>query len=178
LANSTSNVGIGAAPLAGYKLYVNGKLQTAGINELSDVRWKTQINPIKNSLDIVNQLQGVTYKWNIKTFPDKNFETGIQMGLIAQEVEKVIPYIVNTDENGYKSVEYSHLVALLVEAIKEQQILIKQQQSDIQLLNNSNTNIYDKYKLLETKMGKQQEQIDLLLKYMEGSNSVEQKITH
>jgi Ca2+-binding EF-hand superfamily protein len=50
-----------------------------------------------------------------------NFPDGRQIGLIAQEVEEVIPELVNTTDNGYKSVDYAKLVSVLVEAVKEQQ---------------------------------------------------------
>ena len=50
-----------------------------------------------------------------------NFNTGKRVGLIAQEVETVIPELVATGKDGYKSVEYANLVALLIEAVKEQQ---------------------------------------------------------
>ncbi|HQS50598.1 MAG TPA: hypothetical protein PLN99_01765, partial [Daejeonella sp.] len=58
----------------------------------------------------------------------------LQLGLIAQEVEKVIPEVVDTDDNGFKSVEYSKLVALLLEAIKDQQKQISKQEADIAAL--------------------------------------------
>jgi hypothetical protein len=58
-----------------------------------------------------------------------NLAGGQQMGFIAQEVESVLPMVVDTDAEGYKSVQYSKLVPLLVEAIKQQQALILKQQS-------------------------------------------------
>ena len=57
------------------------------------------------------------------------------MGLIAQEVEKVVPEVVQTGHDGYKSVDYSSLVALLIEAINEQQNTIAAQQTEISSLN-------------------------------------------
>ena len=69
--------------------------------------------PLENSLDKVKQLQGVTFNWK---------ESGrADIGLIAQDVEKVIPQIVSTNSEGLKSVEYGNIVAILIEAIKEQQ---------------------------------------------------------
>ncbi|NTW33368.1 MAG: tail fiber domain-containing protein, partial [Bacteroidetes bacterium] len=72
------------------------------------------------------KLQGVTYYWKAKDFPDKNFTDDKQIGLIAQELEKVYPELVVTDKEGYKSVDYSKLTPILVEAIKEQQKEIKE----------------------------------------------------
>jgi hypothetical protein len=56
---------------------------------------------------------------------------GSQMGLIAQEVEAVVPEVVTTDEAGYKAIKYPHLTALLIEAVKAQQALIAAQRADI-----------------------------------------------
>jgi len=173
VANSTSNVGIGTNPIAGYKLTINGKLKTTGINELSDERWKKDITTIDNALEIVNQLRGVTYSWRVDEFPDNNFETDKQIGFIAQEVEKVFPIAVDTDANGYKSVEYTHMVALLVEAIKQQQLTIDEQNKEIENLKNENLKTSEKFNTLESKLDIQQQQINLLLKNMESSNTVQ-----
>ncbi|GEM_PF-1904427 len=83
-------------------------------NQISDIRLKKDIQPIPNALKRVSQLQGVNYRWK-----DESSGTELRMGLIAQDVEKVFPEIVSTDEQGYKSLAYSSLVAALTEAIKE-----------------------------------------------------------
>ena len=91
---------------------------------LSDVNFKTDIKTIPNALNKVLNLRGVTYKWN---FSDSMsvFNTGEElMGVIAQEVEKVVPEVVKTMPNGTKAVAYQNLIGLLVEAIKEQQLQI------------------------------------------------------
>ena len=72
------------------------------------------------------QLRGVSYDWRHDEFPDMDFKDGKDLGVIAQEIEEVIPEVVNTDEEGYKSVQYSHLVPVLIEAIKE----LKQEMND------------------------------------------------
>lgn len=64
-------------------------------------------------------LQGVSYNWNIKDFPENGFSNETQIGLIAQDVEKIIPELVNTNDDGYKAVSYEKLTAVLIEAIKE-----------------------------------------------------------
>jgi hypothetical protein len=108
------NVGIGtASPDPSYKLDVNGNIRAAGWASNSDLRWKENIEPIEDSLDLVTQLRGVTYEWI-----DKSKGDGQQLGVIAQEVEEVFPQVVRTDNIGYKSVEYSKLVAPLIEAVK------------------------------------------------------------
>ncbi len=116
-----SNFGVGASPSGNYKLEVSGKVKSTGINETSDQRLKKNISEIDNALDKVTSMRGVTYDWRRDEFPEKNFSEGMQYGLIAQELEQIVPELVSTDNNGWKSIEYSHIVPLLIEAIKEQQ---------------------------------------------------------
>ncbi|MCP4756313.1 MAG: tail fiber domain-containing protein [Proteobacteria bacterium] len=116
---STGNVGIGTADPGSYKLYVAGNAYTTGTWGSSDARWKKNIDALENSLDKVARLNGVNFEWDIDRYPEKGFEEGRQVGLIAQEVENVVPELVRTDEDGYKSVSYEKLSAVLVEAVKE-----------------------------------------------------------
>ena len=116
------NVGIGTtAPTT--KLYVNGDITANSIAGTSDIRFKTNIRPVVNALDKVKALRGVYFNWNQKAFPEKEFGAQNELGFIAQEVEKIVPEIVSKDNtaDAYRSVKYDKLVALLVEAIKEQQ---------------------------------------------------------
>jgi hypothetical protein len=132
IGNSANNfVGIGGSPSGSYMLEVFGKLKTNAINETSDQRYKKNIVTVPDALNKVLALRGVNYLWRIDEFPKNNFDTTLQIGLIAQEIEKVVPEVVRTDDKGFKSVEYSKLVALLIEAVKEQQKIIDQQKLDI-----------------------------------------------
>ncbi|HSH00002.1 MAG TPA: tail fiber domain-containing protein, partial [candidate division Zixibacteria bacterium] len=81
----------------------------------SSRRWKHDIVAIPDALEKVQQLRGVTYRWNTDNRPD--------VGLIAEEVGTVIPEVVSYDDNGVdaKSVDYARLVAVLIEAVKQQQ---------------------------------------------------------
>ena len=135
------NVGIGIVPTGPYKLEVNGKVKSDGINETSDQRYKKNISTLENALGKVKELRGVNYEWRTGEFKDKNFDVAPQIGLIAQEVEKIIPQVVQTDANGYKSVEYSKLVALLIEAVKEQEKKIESLQSAVGNLQNENQSL-------------------------------------
>ncbi len=85
----------------------------------SDERFKKDISTIDNALEKVTALRGVYYYWD----PDNGFhsDTGRKIGVIAQEVEKVLPEVVHGQGNEYRGVAYGKLNALLVEAIKEQQ---------------------------------------------------------
>ena len=116
---NTGNVGIGTTDPGSYKLYVAGNAFTTGAWVSSDARWKKNVEPLENSLNKVTQLQGVHYEWNIEQYPEKGFDEGRQVGLIAQEVEKVIPELVRTNEDGYKSLSYEKLSVVLIEAVKE-----------------------------------------------------------
>ena len=64
------------------------------------------------------KLRGVSYYWKQDEFPEKNFDRFKHYGFIAQEVEKIIPDVVGTDDNGWKAVRYTGFTPLLVEAVK------------------------------------------------------------
>ena len=63
----------------------------------------------------------VSYDWRADEFPDKRFEDTLQLGLVAQDAEEVVPEIVRTDRDGWKSVQYSKLIPVMIEALKDQQ---------------------------------------------------------
>ena len=94
----------------------DGTLTTA----TSDVRMKENIQTLTDGLDKIMQLRGVSFTWK------SNPEYGTRVGLIAQEVEEVIPELVFTNPtDGYKGVNYAEMNAVLIEAVKEQQKLIR-----------------------------------------------------
>jgi len=109
-----------------YQLFVNGDAHVTGSYTSSDIRWKKNIEPLQNVLEKVNRLQGVSFEWNLDEFPNQGFKKGIQIGLVAQNVEDVVPELVKTNENGFKAVSYDKLNAIIIEAIKEQQETINQ----------------------------------------------------
>jgi hypothetical protein len=92
----------------------------------SDIRYKSNIKRLTGALDTVKQLKGVTYNYK------GNERTSI--GFIAQEVEPILPEVVSTDADGFKSIGYANIVALLSEAIKEQQVMIEQLKARIDIL--------------------------------------------
>jgi hypothetical protein len=113
------NIGVGTATPT-EKLHVVGNILATGtITQASSRRWKTNIMPMKKALEKVLRLQGVTFRW--KTDGRNDF------GLIAEEVAEVIPEAVTFEENhkDAKGVDYGRLVAVLIEAIKEQQTEIQ-----------------------------------------------------
>ncbi len=118
---------------------VNGSGTVSGTwTVLSDERFKKNIEPIQNGLDIIEQLNPVKYDLRKDEFPDKKFSDKRQVGLIAQEVEKVFPEVVSTDAEGYKSVDYAKINVLLIDAIKEQQKSIELLKKEIEFLKSKN----------------------------------------
>jgi len=99
---------------------------TSGTVNTSDRRLKTDIQPLKYGLKQVLSLDPVSFKWK----SEPNGET--KLGLIAQDLKKVLPEVVNGDENkGNLGVYYSDLIPVLINAIKEQQNVIDKQQKQI-----------------------------------------------
>ncbi len=116
---NSGNVGIGTTTPT-QRLSVNGNIcYTGSVGACSDFRYKKNITPLKNSLHQVLLMQGINYDWKVNEFPDKQFNDNNQIGFIAQDLEKLYPELVITDDNGYKSVDYPKLTPILVEAIKE-----------------------------------------------------------
>ena len=88
----------------------------------SDKKLKENIKPIKNALDKVSQISGVEFDWKELTEEEKlsiHGNEGHDVGVIAQEIEEVLPEVVQTRDNGYKAVKYEKIVPLLIESIKE-----------------------------------------------------------
>ena len=98
----------------------------------SDSSLKKNIMPIKNALSLIKDLQGVRYQY--KEVDTINVDEDYRLGFIAQEVEKVVPEVVKTMQDGKKAITYTDLIALLVEGTKEQQEKIDQQQTEISAL--------------------------------------------
>ena len=83
----------------------------------SDERLKDNIIQISDPIEKVKQIKGVEFDWNDK----QEVYEGHDVGVIAQDIEKVLPELVITRDNGYKAVKYEKIIALLIEAVKEQQ---------------------------------------------------------
>jgi hypothetical protein len=136
---SGGDVGIGVSP--SYKLDVNGNIHGTGFPTSSDVRFKKNITPLQNSLEKIKKLQGVKYEWNefVNSRRD-GYKLNIPIiGLIAQDVEQVVPEIVDhwklsEDCQDARSIDYPRLIPLLIEAMKEQQNQIEELRNEIKSL--------------------------------------------
>jgi hypothetical protein len=118
-----SSLGIGTAASG-----VGGEIRATGdivAFYSSDERLKSNIQPIGDALDKVNQISGNVYDWK-EGFENIHSHTGTDIGVIAQEIEKVLPQAVIDRENGYKAVNYEKIVPLLIEAIKELSAKVKE----------------------------------------------------
>ena len=110
----SGNVLIGTNSNPGYKLYVSGTIYATGnITANSDLTLKKNLKLIDNPIDKLMQLNGYAYQWKSN---DNH-----QYGVIAQEVEKILPYAVSTGNDGIKGVSYNQIIPVLIEAIKTQQ---------------------------------------------------------
>jgi hypothetical protein len=97
-------------------LDVNGNVKAVDFNSTSDIKLKDKVRKISKSLSKLDKIRGVSFEW--KETKQKS------MGVVAQEVEKVLPDLVRGDET--KTVNYNGLIGLLIECVKEQQIKIDQ----------------------------------------------------
>ncbi|MEZ4722256.1 MAG: tail fiber domain-containing protein [Flavobacteriales bacterium] len=132
LDGTNGNVGIGTATPA-YTMHVNGSVAgTSAYTNLSDRRFKTNLQSIDNALAKVMQLTPYSYDWLREEYPEINFEEGKGLGFIAQDVEAIIPEMVMKDSSGVYSLQYSELIPVLTKAIQEQQALIEELSSSNQ----------------------------------------------
>jgi len=129
---SSGNVAIGTNSAA-QELAVAGDIGLTGeIVGISDVRVKKNINAIPNAMDIVKALNPVTYEYRNEDFSAMSLPEGKQFGLIAQEVESVVPEMVTAHSSAnnmaLKGINYNELIPVLTKAIQEQSTLIETQQ--------------------------------------------------
>jgi hypothetical protein len=128
--NATPTIAIGqsvatnATPTFG-NLTINGSINATGditAYYTSDKRHKNNIQPITNALLKVSKLNGVTWEWNDDVH--EVTKSTPKTGLIAQEVQEVLPEVIKEREDGFLALDYSKMMGLMVEAIKEQQTQI------------------------------------------------------
>ena len=119
------NMGVGKSAHDSFRLDVAGSIRGASFVESSDQRLKKNVESISDVLDggvlsRLNQIDGVYYDWNNQYKQlNANVADVPQVGVLAQQVEQVLPRLVDTDSQGYKTVAYSKFVPYLVEGVKE-----------------------------------------------------------
>jgi hypothetical protein len=173
----------GISGTSNYAGYFDGKLRVNGISEMngnvnvngvlttptgtvtaSDAMFKTNVNNLSNALDLINQLSPKTYYFDTTAYDDFNFENDVQMGLIAQEVEAILPAIVSNHvrpaqydslgnetqaELTYKGIEYEELLPLAIAGIQELNAKNDEKDSIISLQQATITNLNDRLTQLE-----------------------------
>ena len=169
------------APASNSNFVFNTNLRVNGVNITSDARLKENVQTLQNPLNIVSQLNGVSYNYKLseinkyreqdaskftevqnmqngisnelssnmgltgKESEDKLYQNAVErkeaedasrkrIGFLAQDIEKVLPELVQTDENGIKSIDYIGFIPLIVESLKEMQQTIQIQQDEIDIL--------------------------------------------
>lgn len=99
----------------------SGQIDATSFNTPSSLKFKTNITPITNAMDVVTKLQGVTFDWSKEGISRKN-----DFGFIAEEVDKLLPTIVGKDSSGNATgIDYGRITALLVETVKELNARVK-----------------------------------------------------
>lgn len=116
---------------------------TTAWNNDSDRRLKKNINTIPSALEKVQKLRGVNFEWK----DIENHSKGVKMGFIAQEANEIIPEVVSKS-GEYYSMQYAPITALLVEAVKEQEIRFKTQESRIEELEQENKKLAEEVKVI------------------------------
>jgi hypothetical protein len=114
----SSRVGIKTTE-PGSELDVVGLVRANNFTLRSDQRWKKEIRTLEGALAAIEALRGVRFEFRTEEFPDLSLTPGEQIGLVAQEVEEVLPQLVTTTDDGFKNLAYANLTAVLVEAVKE-----------------------------------------------------------
>lgn len=147
IVDSVGNVGIGTnTPTALFQVGTTGDGSVGVANNwsvFSDERLKKNFVPVSESLSKLKQVSGYYYYWK------KSQDTGRKMGLKAQEVEKVFPEIVTTNSDGIKSVSYDHLIAPVIEGIKELHLRVLNLEKPSQPLTRLPASEYQRLKKIE-----------------------------
>ena len=121
--NSSGGTISGAVNISSGGLTVTGSITATGdigAFVTSDIRLKENINIIENALDKIDSINGVYYNWTdeaIQLFPEKNKD--VEVGVIAQEIQEILPEVVALRDNGYYAVKYDRIIALLIQSVKE-----------------------------------------------------------
>ena len=128
---TTANVQFGSLGIGTTASGVSGEIRATGdivAYYSSDERLKQNITPIENAVEKINQMGGYNYDWK-EGFENIHSHKGHDLGVIAQEVQSVLPEVVTERETGYLAVDYVKLVPVLIEAIKELSAKVKELES-------------------------------------------------
>lgn len=139
-----------------YKLQVNGGIGLTGrVFGASDIRLKKEIKSIENAMDLILAMDGKSYLFKREEFEDFDLPSGQQYGLIAQEVEEILPDLVENrlvavdEEKTLKALDYNGLIPILVNALKEQHEEMKKKDDQINRLKETLDHVLNRLDELE-----------------------------
>lgn len=144
-------LGTAANPIPKFQVGTNGDGSVAianAWNTFSDIRLKKDLKRISNAGELVDHLNGYYYSWKNKK------DRSRQVGVIAQEVEKVLPELVSTDADGFKAVDYPKLSAVLIEASKQLHRELEGKETEIDSLQRQNAEIMARLVKVEKALNK------------------------
>jgi hypothetical protein len=124
------SIGVGVSPSGS-----TGQIDAAAdiiAYSTSDIRLKSEISPIENSLEKLSLISGVNYRWRPELNDIHGYKDKQDVGVIAQEILDVLPAAVRQNQTGYYAVRYERIIPLLIEAIKEQQKQIDELKSKLE----------------------------------------------
>jgi len=143
-----NHIAINTTNPGSYRFYVNGSSYSTGGWHSSDIRYKESIENIDGAVDLIRNVRGVSFQWKADDFPDKGFEKGKHYGVIAQEIENILPELTKKGPDGDLAVAYQEFIPILIEAVKTQDDKITKLENENQELKKTINKIY---KMLENK---------------------------
>jgi hypothetical protein len=152
--NPAAGVAINTTSTGTYDFYVNGTSYCTGGWTSSDATLKKNISEIEDPMHLLKQLKGVSYNFRLNEYPDKGLPEGQHFGMLAQDVEKVLPDVVKEGPDGMKAIAYDEIIPLLVEALKEQQARNDILQQELGKLDNEYTEIRNRLDQMEAQIVK------------------------
>ncbi|TMW58446.1 hypothetical protein Poli38472_010005 [Pythium oligandrum] len=143
----------------GASIMVDGQVMGSGAYvDASDARFKTNVTEIvgNTAIETIQALQGVEYSYRFDEFPDKRFNTRREIGFLAQDIERVLPQVIEEDNDGFKYVAYARVVPVVVEALKAERNKRLKLENDVEKLQET-------VDLLKQQLEQQQELLNKLL---------------
>lgn len=129
------HMAINKAPSASYDLACNGNIIAPAYHTVSDRNFKKNISSLNKIKDKVFQLGTYQYNYNKNATKDFKFDDKIHFGFIAQEIQSVFPNLTSEiDSQGHLAVNYIEIIPLLLQVLKEEDVLIQSQGKDIEVL--------------------------------------------
>jgi hypothetical protein len=127
----SGDVELGPVSVPGHRLFVAGTSYCTGGWQTSDLKYKRDVEGIDGALGKIMDLRGVRFAWKADEYEAMGFPEGRHYGVIAQEVESVLPEVVGGIPGEERTVAYSEIIPVLIEAVKTQQVEIEALRAEI-----------------------------------------------